>query len=230
MPEAEEFIGKAAKDVSGQRFDSAMEHALKALELSREEGDRLHEVQALQTIVGIDIMTSRDADAWSKAVEAEGIARRHGFRRELAGILISKAKLCSYAEISPETGRNDEGLAYAEETLQIARELGDAEQEAEACFVIGSLNINKNRWSDPLDPDIYRSAGEWLDRGQAIADSAGIERLRRNGVLFRSRWLQQGGRNEDALRWFAGARAAVPEIPKRPSIATTTMCAKSPAT
>jgi len=149
MPEAEEFIGKAAKDVSGQRFDSAMEHALKALELSREEGDRLHEVQALQTIVGIDIMTSRDADAWSKAVEAEGIARRHGFRRELAGILISKAKLCSYAEISPETGRNDEGLAYAEETLQIARELGDAEQEAEACFVIGSLNINKNRWSDP---------------------------------------------------------------------------------
>ena len=209
--EAEALIGKAARDVSVRQFDTSMGNALKALEISRSEGDRLLEVRALQTVVGIDIMTSRDADAWEKAALAEEIARREGFRSELAGILISKAKLCSYAEISPETGRNDEGLTYAGEAFQIARELGNAEQEAEACYVIGSLHINKNRWSDPVDPDIYRTAGEWLDRGQAIADSAGIERLRSNGILFRSRWLQQGGRNEDALRWFADARAAVPE-------------------
>ena len=206
---AESLIVQAGKDVSSQKYDAAMEKALMALEQS--EGQPRIKVQALQTIVGIDIMTSRDADAWGKALEAETIARKHGLDKELAGILISKAKLCSYAEISPETGRNDEGLEYANEALRIAETIKEPELEAEACFVIGSLYINKNRWSDPIDQGIYRSAGEWLDRGQAIADSNGIERLRRNGVLFRSRWFQQGDRNEEALAYFSKAREALPE-------------------
>ena len=206
---AESPIAQAGKDVSSQKYDAAMEKALMALEQS--EGQPRIKVQALQTIVGIDIMTSRDADAWEKALEAEAIARKNGLDKELAGILISKAKLCSYAEISPETGRNDEGLEYANEALRIAETIKDAELEAEACFVIGSLYINKNRWSDPIDQGIYRTAGEWLDRGQAIADSNGIERLRRNGVLFRSRWFQQGDRNEEALAYFSKAREALPE-------------------
>ena len=206
---AESLIAQAGKDVSSQKYDAAMEKALMALEQS--EGQPRIKVQALQTIVGIDIMTSRDADAWGKALEAETIARRHGLDKELAGILISKAKLCSYAEISPETGRNDEGLEYANEALRIAETIKEPELEAEACFVIGSLYINKNRWSDPIDQGIYRTAGEWLDRGQAIADSNGIERLRRNGVLFRSRWFQQGDRNEEALAYFSKAREALPE-------------------
>ena len=62
-----------------------------------------------------------------------------------------------------------------------------------------------------IDQGIYRTAGEWLDRGQAIADSNGIERLRRNGVLFRSRWFQQGDRNKEALAYFSSAREALPE-------------------
>ncbi len=206
---AESLIVQAGKDVSSQKYDAAMEKALMALEQS--EGQPRIKVQALQTIVGIDIMTSRDADAWGKAMEAETIARKHGLDKELAGILISKAKLCSYAEISPETGRNDEGLEYANEALRIAETIKDAELEAEACFVIGSLYINKNRWSDPIDQGIYRTAGEWLDRGQAIADTHNIERLRRNGVLFRSRWFQQGDQNEEALAYFSNAREALPE-------------------
>ena len=206
---AESLIAQAGKDVSSQKFDAAMEKALMALEQS--EGQPRIKVRALQTIVGIDIMTSRDADAWGKALEAETIARKHGLDKELAGILISKAKLCSYAEISPETGRNDEGLEYANEALRIAETIKEPELEAEACFVIGSLYINKNRWSDPIDQGIYRTAGEWLDRGQAVADANGIERLRRNGVLFRSRWFQQGDRNEEALEYFANARKNLPE-------------------
>ena len=206
---AESLIVQAGKDVSSQKYDAAMEKALMALEQS--EGQPRIKVQALQTIVGIDIMTSRDADAWGKALEAETIARKHGLDKELAGILISKAKLCSYAEISPETGRNDEGLEYANEALRIAETIKEPELEAEACFVIGSLYINKNRWSDPIDQGIYRTAGEWLDRGQAVADANGIERLRRNGVLFRSRWFQQGDRNEEALAYFSKAREALPE-------------------
>ena len=188
-----------------------MDKALRALELSRESGSALDEVQALEAIVGVDIMASRDADAWEKALEAEAIARKEGFKKELAGILVSKAKLCSYAEISPETGRNDEGLDYATEALSLAREAGAVEEECEACYIIGSLHINKNRWSDPIDPDIYRTAGQWLDRGQAIADSCDIPRLKRYGILFRSRWFQQGDRSEEAIAYFEQVLSALPE-------------------
>jgi DNA-binding CsgD family transcriptional regulator len=195
-------LDDAARETEAQRYDAAMENALAALDLARQGGSSLGEVQALKTIVGIDIMTSRDADAWEKALEAETLARTLGEKKELAAILISKAKLCSYAEISPETGRNDEGLAYAQEARTLAEEAGAVEEQCEACYIIGSLYINKNRWSDPLDPVIYRTAGEWLDKGQALADVYDLPRLKRNGILFRSRWFQQGNRNEEAIKYF----------------------------
>ena len=132
-----ELLEQASADVSNQRYDAAMEKALSALELS--DGDPQLKVEALSTIVGIDIMASRDADAWDKALEAEAIAREHGLGKELSAILISKAKLCSYAEISPETGRNDEGLTYAMEALSLAEEADAVEQQCEACYVIASL-------------------------------------------------------------------------------------------
>ncbi len=203
------ILAEAAQDVSAQHFDHAMENALRALDLSA--GDPLLKVQSLSTIVGIDIMASRDADAWEKALEAETIAREYGFKKELAEILISKAKLCSYAEISPETGRNDEGLEYATEALHLAEEVDAVEEQSEACYIIGSLYINKNRWSDPVDPDIYRTAGEWLDKGQALADTYDIPRLKRNGILFRSRWFQQGDRNEEAIAYFEKVFATLKE-------------------
>ncbi|MBQ1623764.1 MAG: helix-turn-helix transcriptional regulator [Bacteroidales bacterium] len=195
-----ELIAEADRLVASQDFDGAMEKSLRALELSAE--NPLMQVRSLLSIVGVDIMASRDADAWEKAVEAEAIAREKGFDLELSSILIAKAKLCSYAEISPETGRNDEGLGYAREALALAEKVDAAEQQCEACYVIGSLYINKNRWNDPIDPDLYRTAGEWLDKGQALADTYDLPRLRRNGILFRSRWFQQGDRNEDAIRYF----------------------------
>lgn len=203
------LLAEASGSVANQHFDAAMEKALLALDLSSNEP--LLKVQSLSTIVGIDIMASRDADAWEKALEAEAIARDAGFRKELAEILISKAKLCSYAEISPETGRNDEGLEYAQEALRLAEEADAVEQQCEACYIIGSLYINKNRWSDPIDPDIYRTAGEWLDKGQALADTYDIPRLKRNGILFRSRWFQQGDRNEEAIAYFEQVYATLKE-------------------
>ena len=205
----ESLVAQASQDVGNQRFDEAMEKALEALELAGE--DARMKVHALAAIVGVDIMASRDADAWEKALEAEALAREHGLKEELAGILISKAKLCSYAEISPETGRNDEGLEYAMEALALAEEADAVEQQAEACYVIASLYINKNRWSDSIDPDIYRTAGEYLDKGQALAETYDIPRLRRNGILFRSRWFQQGGRNEEAIKYFTQVFATLKE-------------------
>lgn len=196
------LIKETMREVSSQHFDAAMEKALAALEKSRQSGSALGEVRALSSIVGIDIMACRDADAWEKALEAEALARRHGFKEELSKILISKAKLCSYAEISRETGRNEEGLEYAQEALALAEETGAVEEQTEACYVIGSLYINKNRWNDPIDQEIYALAGEWLDKGQSLADTNNLSNLKRNGIMFRSRWFQQGDRNEEAISHF----------------------------
>lgn len=210
--EVSSLVREATSDVSNQDFEAAMEKALRALEISRTgSGYPLGEVQALYTITGIDIMTSRDADAWEKAIEAEAIARRHGFSKELSEILIAKAKLCSYAEISPETGRNDEGLVYAQEALSIAECADYVEQEAEASYIIGSLYINKNRWNDPIDQKLYELAGKWLDRGQEIADAYDIPNLKRNGIMFRARWFQQGDRDSDAIEYFEQVRAGLKE-------------------
>lgn len=207
------LVREAALDVGNQNFDAAMEKTLRALEISRtsEGGYPLGEVQALHAIIGIDIMASRDADAWEKAVEAEAIARRHGFSKELSQVLIAKAKLCSYAEISPETGRNDEGLAYAQEALALAECAEIVEQEEEACYVIGSLYINKNRWNEPVDQEMYELAGMWLDRGQEIADAYDIPNLRRNGIMFRARWFQQGDRDIEAIVYFEQVRKELKE-------------------
>ena len=203
------LVEQASKDVSSQNYDAAMEKALRALDLA--DDDPLLKVRALESIIGVDIMASRDEDAWNKALEAEALAREHGFKKELAAILVFKAKLCSYAEISPETGRNDEGLEYATEALALAEETGALEQQCEACYTIGSLYINKNRWSDPIDQNIYQTAGEWLGRGQALADSCDDARLRRYGILFRSRWFQQGDRNEEAIKYFEEVMASLKE-------------------
>ena len=209
--QSQELIDAAALDVSSQRFDAAMEKALRALELAQTDGSALMQVRALSCITGIDIMASRDADAWERATQAERMARENGFSNELAGILISKAKLCSYAEISPETGRNDEGLQYANEALSLAEQTDNYEQQSEACYVIASLYINKNRWNDPIDKALYDTAGHYLDRGQALADTYDIPRLRRNGIMFRSRWFQQGDRNDDAIRYFTQVLSGLKE-------------------
>ena len=107
------LLDQSAAEISRQQYEPALEKALEALETAGEEP--LLRVRSLLRIVGVDIMASRDADAWEKALEAEQTARREGFGKELSEALIAKAKLCSYAEISPETARNDEGLAYAGE-------------------------------------------------------------------------------------------------------------------
>ena len=209
--EVTSLIDSVSNDLKNQDFEAAMEKALRALDVSRKEGYSLGEVQALYSITGIDIMATRDADAWEKAVEAEAIARRKGFSKELSQILIAKAKLCSYAEISPETGRNDEGLTYAQEALALAERVDAVEQEAEACYVIGSLYINKNRWNDIIDQEIYELAGQWLDRGQEIADANDLPDLRRNGIMFRARWFQQGDRDMEAIEYFEQVRKGLKE-------------------
>ena len=68
------LLDQAERAVSKQNFELALQKALEALDMAG--NDPYMQVQALKTVVGVDIMASRDADAWEKALEAEEIARR----------------------------------------------------------------------------------------------------------------------------------------------------------
>ena len=55
------LLEEASRNIDAQDFDAAMDKALQALSLS--EANPILKVRALHTIVGIDIMASRDDDA-----------------------------------------------------------------------------------------------------------------------------------------------------------------------
>lgn len=123
-------------------------------------------------------ITSADLDAaWNKALKAEAIAKKHNLDKELAAVLVSKAKLCN---------RIDEGLEYAHEALRLAQDNDAPEVQCEACYTICSLYINDN-----TDPAGNQLVGEWLERGQALAETCDIPRLRLDGIILRSLWYQR---------------------------------------
>ena len=123
-------------------------------------------------------ITSSDFDAaWNKAQKAEAIAKKHNLDKELAAVLVSKAKLCNSI---------DEGLDYAYEALRLAQDNDAPEVQCEACYTICSLYINNN-----IDPASNQHAGEWLERGQSLADSCDNPRLRLDGIILRALWYQR---------------------------------------
>ena len=123
-------------------------------------------------------ITSSDFDAaWNKAQKAEAIARKHNLDKELAAVLVSKAKLCNHI---------DEGLEYAQEALRLAQDNDAPEVQCEACYTICSLYLNNN-----ISPAGNQLAGEWLERGQALADTYDLPRLRLEGINLRALWYQR---------------------------------------
>ena len=155
--------------------------------------------------ISADISATAYDAAWEKAQKAEDVARKHSFGKELAAALVSKAKLCFYDEASSDVERVDEGLGYAQEAFQLAEENNAAEEQCEACYALCSLYINNNRWPGAIDPASYRIAGEWLEKGQTLADSYNIPRLRREGIKLRALWYQRGNLNNAAENYLEQA-------------------------
>lgn len=134
-------------------------------------------VNRLLEEISADITSTDFVAAWDKALKAEAIAKKHNLDKELAAVLVSKAKLCASI---------DEGLEYANEALRLAQDNDAPEVQCEACYTICSLYIDDN-----TDPAGNQLVGEWLERGQALADTCGIPRLRLEGILLRSLWYQR---------------------------------------
>lgn len=187
--------------IGEQDYDDAMDLAIKALEAAEEEQDQPLKADALCTVSFIDLMANRDSQSWQRACEAEEVARANNLFRPLCEALVLKGRVCSYAGISKESNRDEEALLYLQEAYNLSQEHNLSPEHVQACYYISEIYVNKNRWNDKLVDEWYSLAGRYLEEGEALAAADSLEDLSRRSVIFRFRYLRQGGRLKEAAEY-----------------------------
>lgn len=203
-------LDRCIEKADAREFDNAMELAVQCLSDAEHDGDPFRKADALCVVSLIDLLASRDAQAWKNACEAEDIARGGGMDSLLSVSLILKGRVCSYANISADSNRDDEAIAYLTEALDIASRKDLSRQHVEACYHLSEVYVNKNRWNTVLVPEFYDKAGAYLREGESLARLESFEDLIGRGLRFRIRYLRQGGGLEEALRYSEQELAACP--------------------
>ncbi len=190
------LIDQAGQYAKIQEYELATDYALKGRDAARTDAQRS---EALSTLSGIDLMTWRDSSAWVNACEAEKIARSAKAERETSLALIQKGRMCSYCGVTAEENRDDEALGYFTEALQIAERIGDPAIRIEVLYNLSQIYVNKNRFNNPIDPQLYSKAGEYLEQGKTLAKKEGLKDLENKALHYEMRYLRQGGRTDDAI-------------------------------
>lgn len=200
-PDIDALLNRSRELVTSQEFDAAMEVAVKALSKAEESHDRAKKAEALCTVSLIDLMAMRDAQSWDNACAAEKIARSDQLLQSLCEALILKGRVCSYAEISEETSRNDEALIYLMEAYQVSMDNDLPREHVIACYHISEIYVNKNRWNHTLVEEYYQKAEEYLKEGERIASEKSLTDLSQRSIPFRIRFFRQGGKIENAIQY-----------------------------
>lgn len=180
---------------SVQDYERAADYAIRALDVARGP----EKAEALTHLARIDLMTWRDGQAWEHICEAERIARSSSSDSLLCAALIQKGRLCSYSGITEESARDDEALGYFNDALAIASARGYHPEEIDIYYNLSQVCVNRNRFRDPIDEDIYRQAGEYLEKGRALALEHGLNDLYVKALPYQIRYLRQGGKTEDGI-------------------------------
>ena len=179
-----------------QEYEPATDYALKALKLAGNDGQRS---LGLSHLAALDLMTWRDIQAWEHAVEAEKLARVVGVDSLIAEALLQKGRMCSYAGVTENETRDDEALGYFQEALRYARLAGSVRQEVESYYNLSQIYVNKNRFNNPIDPVLYKAAGDYLDRGVELASSEGLTSLVAKSLIYKMRYFRQAGRTAEGI-------------------------------
>lgn len=206
------LLADARRYAKIQEFETATQYALQAYELAQgNSGMEDKQAEALCELADLDLMTWRDEQAWDHAGEAEKIARKRGLETILTEALIHKGKVCLFSGITPEEARDDEALAYFEEARGIAERKGTIETRVNILSDISQVYINKNRFNNPIDPDLYRQAGDYLARAEDLGKRGGMLELDAKILPIKIRYLRQGGRIQEAIDCCNHVIAITPE-------------------
>ena len=174
-----------------QQWEPATECALNALSASdlTPGGKSL----TLSRLASLDIMTWRDAQGWEHAIEAERIAREDGADSLIAIALLQKGRLQLCGAITEGEAQDAEALETLQEAL--SRASGCPDLQADILLQISQAYIGLNRFSDPIDPDIYAKAGSAIDQAVAVSKAPSFPS---RALPYWMRWYRQGG------NWEAG--------------------------
>ena len=148
----------------------------------------------LSRLAALDIITWRDAQGWEHALEAEHLARAAGTDTLIAAALLQKARLQLCGAITEGEAQDKEALETLQEALGYAS--GSPSLKADILLQTSQAYIGLNRFSDPIDKEIYAKAGEAID--EAVASSKDPAFPSR-ALPYWMRWYRQGGNWKDGI-------------------------------
>lgn len=191
-------LDKAETMVSLSQYEDAARYGFEALAAAEASSDKHAKQLACEThtvLSRIYLQALQDSLAWEHACTAEHQALQIPNDSLLATALFLKGQVCSYAGISIETARDDEGLEYTLRALAIAEKAGYPNIATSARYQMSELYVNKNRWNVRLDPALYEKAGFWLDQAEQSDPSVPSVRSMR----YHFRYLRQGNRTAESI-------------------------------
>lgn len=187
----DELLQESDRLASLQEWEPATEYALKALSAGKTTGDRS---LALSRLASLDIMTWRDAQGWEHAVEAERLARLDGTDSLISGALLQKGRLQLCGAITEGEAQDADALETLQEALSFASSTPGL--QADILLQISQAYIGLNRFSNPVDPDIYAKAGEAINRAVSVSTDPSFPS---RALPYWMRWYRQGGNWQDGI-------------------------------
>ena len=187
-----DLLSESDRLASMQEWESATEYALQALSASDLTGGG--KSLALSRLASLDIMTWRDAQGWEHALEAERLARQDGTDSLIAIALIQKGRLQLCGAITEGEAQDADAL----ETLQdaLAHASASPNLRADILLQISQAYIGLNRFSDPVDPEIYAKAGSAIEQAVTVSRDPSFPA---RALPYWMRWYRQGGNWRDGI-------------------------------
>lgn len=186
------LLSESDRLAAGQDWEQATEYALKALSApDLTDGGKSF---CLSRLAALDIITWRDAQGWEHALEAERLARAAGTDTLIAAALLQKARLQLCGAITEGEAQDKEALETLQEALGYAS--GSPSLKADILLQTSQAYIGLNRFSDPIDKEIYAKAGEAIDEAVASSKDPAFPS---KALPYWMRWYRQGGNWKDGI-------------------------------
>ena len=186
------YLSESDRLAAGQDWEQATEYALKALSAPdlTDGGKSL----CLSRLAALDIITWRDAQGWEHAVEAERLARESGTDSLVATALLQKGRLQLCGAITEGEAQDKEALETLLEAMTFAS--GSPSLKADILLQASQAYIGLNRFSTPIDKDIYAKAGECIEEAVATSKDPSFPS---KALPYWMRWYRQGGNWKDGI-------------------------------
>ncbi|MEA5046421.1 MAG: HAMP domain-containing sensor histidine kinase [Petrimonas sp.] len=144
-------------------FEPALEDAILSYDISKKHKDNRLAALSMLAVGKVHYLMYNDSLAEDYMLRAKELAEDNRYNKELMMIDNALAQLYSVEE------RNDEAIALASQSLQMAKEQRDTLYIIQNLNLFASYYTNLNRWTDPIIPEYQREVKQYLDEALQLA-------------------------------------------------------------